>query len=589
MLADYQARANGGEGWLRILRFVPADNRVYVRTYSPWLNRYETDADSEFQLDFPMAGPFAHLGSVTVPSGGTATFTPTGLQPGTTYEWQVTATNASGRSTTGPTWRFTTSPTQTPGNTAPVAGAEAYFVQSDTMLSISAPGVLANDTDAEGTSLTAQLVSSVAHGTLSLSANGGFVYTPAPGYTGPDAFAYRASDGQATSASATVAITVTPPPSSSLPGPWLTRDVGAVAQPGSASYSSGVFTVSGSGANIWGTADGFRYVYQSTTGDVQITAHVPQVVQGTSAYAKVGVMLRESAAPNAAHVMLSVRPNGSLEYMTRSSTGGQTTFLGTATQPAPTWLRLSRSGSTVTAFVSANGSSWNQVGIPRTIGFSSTAMAGLIVCAASSALNTAAFENVTLSTPASPPLPTLPSQWQTADVGAVAQAGSASYANGVFTVRGSGANIWGTSDGFRYVYQSTSGDTQITARVPQQVQATSTYAKVGVMLRESTAAGSGHVILSVRPNGSLEFMTRSSTGGQTTFVATATQPEPTWLRLTRTGTTVTAWRSANGSSWTQVGPSVSFSSTSLGGLIVCANSSALNTATFDNVTVSGPT
>ena len=71
MLADYQDRASGGEGWLRILRFVPADNKVYVQTYSPWLNRFETDADSEFTLDFPMGGAFEAAGSVTVSSGST--------------------------------------------------------------------------------------------------------------------------------------------------------------------------------------------------------------------------------------------------------------------------------------------------------------------------------------------------------------------------------------------------------------------------------------------------------------------------------------------------------------------------------------
>ncbi len=65
MLADYQDRASGGEGWLRILRFVPAEDKVYVQTYSPWLNRFETDADSEFTLDFPMGGAFASVGSVT--------------------------------------------------------------------------------------------------------------------------------------------------------------------------------------------------------------------------------------------------------------------------------------------------------------------------------------------------------------------------------------------------------------------------------------------------------------------------------------------------------------------------------------------
>ena len=69
MLADYQDRASGGEGWLRILRFVPAEDKVYVQTYSPWLNRFETDADSEFTLDFPMGGAFGNAGTAAVPSG----------------------------------------------------------------------------------------------------------------------------------------------------------------------------------------------------------------------------------------------------------------------------------------------------------------------------------------------------------------------------------------------------------------------------------------------------------------------------------------------------------------------------------------
>jgi hypothetical protein len=54
LLADYQYDPNGGNGWLRIMRFVPADNKVYVETYSPWLNQYETDSDSSFAIDFQM-------------------------------------------------------------------------------------------------------------------------------------------------------------------------------------------------------------------------------------------------------------------------------------------------------------------------------------------------------------------------------------------------------------------------------------------------------------------------------------------------------------------------------------------------------
>jgi hypothetical protein len=52
LLADYQGRAEGGSGWLRLLTFHPAEDRLQVRTYSPYLDEWERDADSDFELDF---------------------------------------------------------------------------------------------------------------------------------------------------------------------------------------------------------------------------------------------------------------------------------------------------------------------------------------------------------------------------------------------------------------------------------------------------------------------------------------------------------------------------------------------------------
>ena len=54
LLANYQSRANGGNGWLRILRFVPEENKIYVKTYSPYLNKFEEDENSQFELDYKM-------------------------------------------------------------------------------------------------------------------------------------------------------------------------------------------------------------------------------------------------------------------------------------------------------------------------------------------------------------------------------------------------------------------------------------------------------------------------------------------------------------------------------------------------------
>ena len=93
-------------------------------------------------------------------------------------------------------------------NTVPVAVADAYTTTQDTAVSISAPGVLANDSDGDGHSLTAVLDSDVANGTLNLNADGSFTYTPSSGFEGDDMFTYHANDGLDDSNVVTVTIAV---------------------------------------------------------------------------------------------------------------------------------------------------------------------------------------------------------------------------------------------------------------------------------------------------------------------------------------------------------------------------------------------
>ena len=88
----------------------------------------------------------------------------------------------------------------------PVATSDAYTTFQDVALTVAAPGLLAND--AGGPGLTAALVAGPAHGTAALNADGSFTYTPAAGYSGPDAFTYQAAAGSARSATATVNLTV---------------------------------------------------------------------------------------------------------------------------------------------------------------------------------------------------------------------------------------------------------------------------------------------------------------------------------------------------------------------------------------------
>ena len=93
-------------------------------------------------------------------------------------------------------------------NDAPVATGESYVTNSNTALNVAAPGVLGNDSDIDGPSLSAQLVSNVSHGTLSLQTNGSFTYTPSLDFEGSDSFTYQAYDGTAASNVVTVNITV---------------------------------------------------------------------------------------------------------------------------------------------------------------------------------------------------------------------------------------------------------------------------------------------------------------------------------------------------------------------------------------------
>jgi VCBS repeat-containing protein len=95
-------------------------------------------------------------------------------------------------------------------NDAPVAGDDAYSVNENAVLSVAAPGVLSNDSDPDGDGLTAVLVSSVSHGTLTLNSDGSLDYTPEANFSGTDTFTYSAYDGTASSTIATVMITVNP-------------------------------------------------------------------------------------------------------------------------------------------------------------------------------------------------------------------------------------------------------------------------------------------------------------------------------------------------------------------------------------------
>jgi regulation of enolase protein 1 (concanavalin A-like superfamily) len=182
-----------------------------------------------------------------------------------------------------------------------------------------------------------------------------------------------------------------------LPPSWLDQDVGSVSTAGSASYSNGVFTVSSSGQFIYGVADGMHFAYQPLSGDHTIVARVVSAQGSTSPQA--GVMIRESLAANSSHAYATYEPSPgpSIYFFDRPTTGAATAYQGTPVNALPYWVKLVRSGNTFSAYTSADGATWVQVGSAVTISMAQNVYIGLAVSANNnSAVATATFDNVTI-------------------------------------------------------------------------------------------------------------------------------------------------------------------------------------------------
>ncbi len=181
-----------------------------------------------------------------------------------------------------------------------------------------------------------------------------------------------------------------------LPAPWVSHDIGAVAIPGEAIHQSGTFTVSGSGADIWGGNDQLHFVHQPASGDCAITARVASI-ENTSTDAKAGVMIRSSLASNAQHLLMEIIPNNAAETIFRSTTPGNSDYISGGSATAPLWVRVVRSGNSFSAYRSADGANWTLVGT-RTIAMPADVQIGLAVCSNDNTeLCTAVFDNVSVT------------------------------------------------------------------------------------------------------------------------------------------------------------------------------------------------
>ncbi len=183
----------------------------------------------------------------------------------------------------------------------------------------------------------------------------------------------------------------------SLPSGWSDGDIGSVGLSGSASFSNNVFTVKGSGTGMTSTADQFHFVYQPLSGDGTILARVL-----SSSAGQAGVMIRETLNANAADAFVIDQSSFNYFY-TRASTGATAGSWGSIYNALPYWMKVVRSGNTLSAYGAADGVSWTQIGTSQTVTMAQSVYVGLAVSSQSnSSLATATFDNVSINSSASP-------------------------------------------------------------------------------------------------------------------------------------------------------------------------------------------
>jgi DNA-binding beta-propeller fold protein YncE/regulation of enolase protein 1 (concanavalin A-like superfamily) len=346
----------------------------------------------------PRGFPASLQVQATDPAGKSMTYSATGLPLGLSINSSAglisgtVASTAAASSTAAVTvsdGTLSTTATFSWATTAPAApvvtnpGAQSSPLGQSASLQVTA-------TDPQGNALTYSATGLPAG--LSINSSGLISGTVLSSAASANSVVVTVSDGVlSTSVSFSWSTTTTP----SLP---LTGgDIGSPGVAGSNSFSSGVFTVAGSGAGFGNTTDQFRFLSETFTGNGQITARVTsQTNTGPSAQA--GVMFRETLNANSRFTAMVLTPYNGFNFQGRDATGGGTGIATAASNTPPNnWVRIVRSGSTFTGYVSSNGTTWTQVGVD-TNPMATVVQVGLAVSSdANTVLGTATFDNVQIT------------------------------------------------------------------------------------------------------------------------------------------------------------------------------------------------
>ena len=381
------------------------------------------------------------------------------------------------------------------------------------------------------------------------------------------------------------------------PAGWTCGDIGGALPAGQDAYANGTWTEHAGGGDIWGTADSFHLVSEPLAADGTVTAHV-DTQQDTSAWAKAGPMIRATTDPGSPYYGVFVTPGNGIAVQWRSTQGGSSSQI-TTSGTTPAYLRIGRyttTGATpqtlYTAYTSTNGTTWTAVaGSTVALSMTGSVLGGFALTSHNQGVAGAVtLDSVAVAaTEYPPPGLSCPTGWTCGDIGSPAPAGGQSLANGTWTLQGGGADIFGTTDSFHFVWQALAANGSISARAAS-LSSPSAWEKAGLMMRATTDPGSPYYgVFDTTANG-VVVQWRTAQGG-TTGQIKVTATTPVYLQIVRTGTTFAAATSTNGTTWTTVPGSTmtlaNLSGSLLRGLAITSHSSGNpGSATFDTVTTS---